>query len=811
MAVRLGAVAGRLQARLDGLKSRTAQARAKALEDQRWHYEIEWSRARGAANTDICALELLVLGSIPNSLSRCGHRIVQSSDDKCLQVASQWHAILMTTSLLGRSGSGAVVHELRAVDSALHLLRAQAAHMAPPPVWLCTVRTQPVTTRVSECAHASLWGVARACRQEITTLPAWCVDVNEGVHGLTAMIREHAVRLPTGSVRGMKVKASTEPEVACTASDWFVPRLVAPFSMQDSILDLAFEATHRLLDAHTSCCMASLDMGRLESAHRLLESLCLQFMREAAHSVHDSQVPLWHHKLLCAWGAAQQLPSNLDCVIAPPDVLEAHSDLWVEARLAEQCGPRLVEVLSSSLPYQELLFPNGSMEIVRPVYEDSVVSAFYNRCVMAAVDAIVSLLAKKRLALVLELGAGTGGTASSVLPALVSTCERYVFTDVSEVFLRQARLRFAVQFPFLDYALLNIDADPALQGFRSHTFDVLLATNVLHATPLIRNTLNHCSQLLTPAGTLVVNETLQTSALAQISFGLTDGWWLFSQSCDPERVGQSSPLLSWRQWQALLVDSGFCHSHCMRGDAFLRRQAVIVAHTSNLSRVAAPRPLAKGVHLLSGGLGGLGLLMARLLIEVGASQLVLLSRSDRVVAGSEDDWAWLAKSSGDLQRSRCDISDDADVRSVVRGLCGNSVQLAGVFHAAHQLADSTLAKQHALNFRAAQGPKVHGAAALHAVSCRTPLDLFNACSSVAGLIGSAGQAPHSAANAWMDAMVGWRLGRGVPSQSISWGAVADIGYAARKGADRRAESSGAGSVSRVIAHTDSMYSCVIWN
>ena len=134
-------------------------------------------------------------------------------------------------------------------------------------------------------------------------------------------------------------------------------------------------------------------------------------------------------------------------------------------------------------------------------------------------------------------------------------CQRYVFTDVAEIFLRQARVRFA-GFPFLEYALLNIDADFRLQGFAPHQCDVIVATNVLHATPFMRNTMRNCSELLRTGGMVVVNEALVTNAFLQITFGMTDGWWLFSESRDSERIGQDSPLLSWRQWQALLIDSG---------------------------------------------------------------------------------------------------------------------------------------------------------------------------------------------------------------------------------------------------------------
>ena len=97
-------------------------------------------------------------------------------------------------------------------------------------------------------------------------------------------------------------------------------------------------------------------------------------------------------------------------------------------------------------------------------------------------------------------------------------------------------------------------------------------------------------------------------------------------------------------------------------------------------------------------------------------------------------------------------------------------------------------------------PQVHGATALHTASSnQAPLPFFNAYSSVAGLMGSPGQASHSAASAWLDAIVGWRRMGGVRGQSVQWGAVAEIGYAARRGADRRAEVSGFGAISRAMA------------
>ena len=135
----------------------------------------------------------------------------------------------------------------------------------------------------------------------------------------------------------------------------------------------------------------------------------------------------------------------------------------------------------------------------------------------------------------------------------------------------------------------------------------------------------------------------------------------------------------------------------------MQGQAVIVAQSSPPLCNRAPVALDDGAHFFSGGLGGLGLLTARALVEGGARQLILSSRSDRVMVGSESDWAWLAECGSDVRRARCDASDDAAVHGVVCALLGAGVRLGGIFHAAHQLADAVLSNQEARNFRATYG------------------------------------------------------------------------------------------------------------
>ena len=759
--------------------------------DRRWQYEMDWVCVPAGASFGTAYLDLLLISNVasPHAIGH-GEAVLEA-----MQGGGAWQAVLFTASL--RQAPGSDVQDLRVVDAALGLVQVQASLEAARPVWLCTANTQP-SSSTSANGHAGLWGLARACRRERVTLPLWCIDVQTGEQGTPTVVQHHAFRLQGGSVRGLQLSESVEPETALSAAGLHVPRLVAPYGAQPTLVCISFEAVCGLLDIHLSREAVALDMELLLPAHVLLETVCQQYVRDALQSLDAAMVPVWHHKLLYAW-CAKQLPPGSRQSILFSDVRAAHPDLWPEVQLAERCGPRLVDALLGAVTYQELLFPGGSLELALALYEHAVISAFYNKCVVAVVEAVLSELAAGCRIVALEVGAGTGGTASSVLPILVGACELYIFTDVSLVFLRQARARFA-EYRFLDYSLLNISADSRLQGFSAHVCDMIISTNVLHATPSMCDALINCNQLLRAGGVLVVNDVLATTALTQITFGMTDGWWLFGESGDEERTGQDSPLLSWRQWESLLVNGGLRHTHCMQGDSFLQSQAVIVAQAAAPCEGGSGRSaLVDGSHYFSGGLGGLGLLTARLLLEGGAQQVVLSSRSDRVVGGSEGDWAWLAQSSGSVRRVRSDASDAGVVRSVLQVLHGDGLRVGGVFHAAHQLSDATLTSQHALNFRAAYGPKVHGAVALHAASWRAPLRLFNVYSSIAGLMGSAGQAPHSAVSAWLDTVAVCRRRGGVASQSVNWGAVSEIGYAARHGADQRAEVSGLGAISRAMA------------
>ncbi|HEX8092204.1 alpha/beta fold hydrolase [Jatrophihabitans sp.] len=166
----------------------------------------------------------------------------------------------------------------------------------------------------------------------------------------------------------------------------------------------------------------------------------------------------------------------------------------------------------------------------------------------------------------LEIGAGTGaGTAFALQSCGDSPLPvEYTYTDVSAAFLRQGRDTFAEGRPWLTFTMLDIEVDPVEQGLSAHSYDVVLATNVLHATADIRTTLSHVRQLLRPGGLVLINEVTRADAFTTITFGLTPGWWRYR---DAELREPLAPLLSPASWRAVLSEAGFDQVRALGYDA----------------------------------------------------------------------------------------------------------------------------------------------------------------------------------------------------------------------------------------------------
>ncbi len=241
------------------------------------------------------------------------------------------------------------------------------------------------------------------------------------------------------------------------------------------------------------------------------------------------------------------------------ELVTAHPEIADYIPLLVTCQGAVLEVMRGDREATDVIFPGGSMELVAELYKENIQTEYYNRLVAEQVQQHVRQFTRRfplSTAQVFEVGAGTGGTSAYVLESIASTASRirYLYTDIGAVFVQTAKAQFGTQYPFTEFAAYDIERAPAAQGFEPHSMDVVVASNVLHTTRRMQVTLDQCRALLKPGGIIVINELTQRLDYNTLTFGLTEGWWLYE---DEETRISGSPLLCTQQWRTSLSAAGF--------------------------------------------------------------------------------------------------------------------------------------------------------------------------------------------------------------------------------------------------------------
>jgi acyl transferase domain-containing protein len=186
---------------------------------------------------------------------------------------------------------------------------------------------------------------------------------------------------------------------------------------------------------------------------------------------------------------------------------------------------------------------------------------------------------------------------------------------------------------------------------------------------------------------------------------------------------------------------------------------------------------ADASYLLTGGLGGLGLNVARRMVHNGARHLILVGRSKPSLAVL-DVLAELEREGATCTVVNADMGEPSQVRMLLQRVASEAPPLRGVIHAAGVLDNGLLVQLTEQQFRSVSHAKMFGAWHLHECLEDTELDFFVMFSSLAAAIGSPGQSNYSAANAFLDGLAEHRQCQGKPGLSVAWGPWAEAGMAA---------------------------------
>lgn len=240
----------------------------------------------------------------------------------------------------------------------------------------------------------------------------------------------------------------------------------------------------------------------------------------------------------------------------PPAPADASNDQPAEQILLRRCAPHLVQGLLGTIDPLELLFPGGDGSLAEEMYFDSPIARMLNGAIADMIEKLLERNSSGRALRILEVGGGTGGTTRRLFERLYANGARpvieYTFTDVSPMFVERAKRRFREP-DGLSFRTFDLDRDIETQGLEPDAFDIVIAANCLHAARDLSHALQRVRRLLRPGGLLLAAEVFAPHRWFDLTVGLTDGWWHFT---DTELRSNYACVMP-ETWSAVLQRAGF--------------------------------------------------------------------------------------------------------------------------------------------------------------------------------------------------------------------------------------------------------------
>jgi acyl transferase domain-containing protein/aryl carrier-like protein len=224
-----------------------------------------------------------------------------------------------------------------------------------------------------------------------------------------------------------------------------------------------------------------------------------------------------------------------------------------------------------------------------------------------------------------------------------------------------------------------------------------------------------------------------------------------------------------------------------------KRLVARVRPQANAEKIGPAVLRGDATYLITGGLGGLGLAVARWMVKRGARRFILAGRTalparsewrsladDHPAKPKIDSLRELERLGASIHIAQLDVGDAEELRTFLEAFQSEDwPPVRGVIHAAGVVEDQFMVRLDEQSFAHVLRPKVDGTLALHHATLHLKLDFFTLFSSISSVVGQYGQAHYAAGNAFMDHVAHWRRGMGLPAISINWGPWGEVGLFAK--------------------------------
>lgn len=268
------------------------------------------------------------------------------------------------------------------------------------------------------------------------------------------------------------------------------------------------------------------------------------------------------------------------------EMMESYGPQDADFNLTKAVGEHILlpEILSGDSSILQYMTKNNYL---KRYYTDAIGFELLNFLIAGVTEQLCMKSPRMKF---LEVGAGTGGATKAIMERVGHAFGSYTYTDISSAFFEHAAEKFQDQVHKMIFKTFDVTVDPTKQGYEPHSYDVIVASNVLHATDSLKTALEHTRKLLRPGGYLVMVEIIRNDVMRHgLVMGGLPGWWV--GEADGRHYG---PSLTLEEWDAALKATGFggIETNSPMPDPVGVPGSIIVAKAQNEQVVQLSKPLS---------------------------------------------------------------------------------------------------------------------------------------------------------------------------------------------------------------------------